>query len=102
MEETFDSIYDLHTNHGHQKDEITYTAVQSQYANITRDLVSLFIDGCKSCNSLRPRKPPHVGAIQPIRSERFRDRWQVDLVCMMTRDGSGATDIFGHKCAIWL
>ena len=83
--QTFDAIYDAHSSVGHLKAGPTHKEVQKKYANVTLDQCKKFVLLCPVCNSENPVIQPKQGAKQPITSQQFRDRFQIDLIDMRKR-----------------
>ena len=81
----FEAIYFMHSEKGHMKIQPTYQKAASIYANITYKQVQEFIALCPICNSQNPTIAPTKGARNPIVSEHFRDRGQLDLIDMRKR-----------------
>jgi hypothetical protein len=91
-EDIFDAIADAHVKQlAHLKANPTHKMVQHRYHNITLAQCRDFVRLCPSCLKDHPTTTPLKGAEQPILSERFRDRFQVDLIDMTTRP---ATNVY--------
>ncbi|CAB9531942.1 hypothetical protein (Partial), partial [Seminavis robusta] len=78
--EIFDIIYHAHSEKGHMKSTPTYKLICVTYNNITENQVKQFCLLCPVCSRANPRIKKQLGALKPIRSYRFLDRCQVDLI----------------------
>jgi hypothetical protein len=47
---------------------------------LTEKVVKVFVYLCQTCNKKQPKLAKHVGAIRPIVSNHFRDRFQADYI----------------------
>ena len=56
------------------------TKLDGAVANITEDEIKAYINTCPTCGKKSSKKTKHQGAIQPIESSSFYDRFQVDLI----------------------
>ena len=83
--EIFDCILEAHQGHGHLKSGVTWNAIRAKYHNITQAHVKKFISMCPTCNTQPPKTSTLKGAKKPIKSEDFRDRFQVDLIDMSAK-----------------
>ena len=81
----FDAIYHDHSKKGHLAAVPTYNQLAQTYANITLQQVKEFRKLCPICNTQNPAIQPTKGARNPITTESFRDRGQIDLVDMRKR-----------------
>ncbi|XP_045606150.1 KRAB-A domain-containing protein 2 [Procambarus clarkii] len=81
MGQLFDTIYDAHLAVGHGGEKRTYIEVRKTVANVTQTEIKLFISFCNTCNS---KCVPHrkKTVVDPIVSEAFGERGQIDLVNM--------------------
>jgi Integrase zinc binding domain len=80
QEEVFDCIDDIHrAKTEHPGQHKTYEAVKERYHNITREMVKIFIESCPHCIE-KAKKDKFAGAIRPITSCCYRERFQVDLI----------------------
>ncbi|KAL7573869.1 hypothetical protein ACA910_012437 [Epithemia clementina (nom. ined.)] len=75
----------------------THKLAAQNFHNLTIAQAKLYIDGCPGCDPRKSPKPPHKGAVRPIRSMGFRDRFQADLILMMDSSGIGVLDIFSAE-----
>jgi transposase InsO family protein len=82
MRQMFDVLYLGHERVGHMKVISTYKNVQKIIWNVTQAQSKLFCSLCPNCILQSPRIKKLRGAAKPIRSSKFRDRFQVDLVDM--------------------
>ena len=82
MLKIFDAISECHRAAGHMGQERTHTSAAAKYYNVTQELVKIFCTTCPECQSKQPSTTHTKGAKKPILSERFRDRFQIDLIDM--------------------
>ena len=82
MDQIFEAIHDAHSEKGHMKATPTWKHLCKNYANITQKQVTEFIRLCPICSTDNPVIKPVKGARNPITSEKFRDRCQIDLIDM--------------------
>jgi hypothetical protein len=75
--QVFDKIAECHSQVGCLKTAATKNAVDAKYANITREEVNAFVQTCKYCSHDKVATTKHSGAIKPIISHNFCDRFQV-------------------------
>ena len=76
----FDAIAEAHD--GHVGRDITYGKLADKFYNITQDIVQTFINYCPVCDQKNIKVKPLKGAVKPIKSYNFRERFQVDLIDM--------------------
>ena len=81
-EELFDAINEWHHQHGHLGQERTWNFCKAKYWNVTQEHVKHYCNTCFSCLKKNPVTRKLKGAIKPIFSKNFRDRFQVDLIDM--------------------
>ena len=81
----FSAIDEVHKSIGHKKVGATMEAVKPRFWNIIRDQVEAYVKLCPVCNQQQPRIRKIDGAIKPIVSDMYRDRFQVDLIDMRLR-----------------
>ena len=81
----FDAIDEVHKSIGHKKINSTMEAVKLDIWNKIRDQVEEYVKLGLVCNQQQPNVSRMVGAMKPITSLSFRDRFQVDLVDMRCR-----------------
>ncbi|XP_037779084.1 KRAB-A domain-containing protein 2-like [Penaeus monodon] len=79
IEDTYDVIKRAHiaTSHGGRDRMIKETA--KKYANISREALELFISYCEECQKKRKRPVTKGVVVQPILTDGFSSRGQVDL-----------------------
>ena len=82
MDQIFEAIHDAHSEKGHMKATPTWKHLCKNYVNITQKQVTEFIRLCPLCSTDNPVIKPVKGARNPITSEKFRDRCQIDLIDM--------------------
>ena len=81
INQVFHAIEEAHTGSCHLSATPTTALLQKKYFNITLAEVKCFIDLCCSCARTRKMKAEKfVGAVKPIRSNAFRERFQMDLI----------------------
>lgn len=83
----FDAVRECHvrSDSGHDAVACTYNALKKKYYGPTRKDVEVYIKYCAICNRKAVKSKPHKGARNPIRSQSFRDRFQVDLIDMQSQ-----------------
>ena len=86
--ELFDCILEAHLLITHGKAEKTWNAVKRKYSNVSRNICEMFVSTCPECvmksSTSQTRKIP----LQPILSNTFNDRGQMDCIDMQaTPDG---------------
>ncbi len=82
-ERIFDAINEWHRDGGgHFGSERTWTHCREKYWNCTQNLVRLFCELCPECFSRNPRIKTVKGSRKPIKSKKFRERFQIDLIDM--------------------
>ncbi|CAF4046187.1 unnamed protein product [Rotaria sordida] len=84
-DEIFDIIQNAHTAIGHRGIKYTMKEIKKKYINITEKQIKLFLSGCYECKVKRS-KPKHSSklVINPITSNDFNSRGQVDLIDMQS------------------
>ena len=82
MSRVFDAIKSAHIRNKHMKVLATYKKLRQVFWNITEQEVKCFIVTCPVCNSAPPKARIIKGTKTPIRSNKFGDRVQVDLIDM--------------------
>ena len=81
LEEAFDIIKEQHVQKGcHIKADRTWQNLKETYANIPLSLTKKYVELCPICCAKQPRHKPAKGAIKPIESDGYRDRFQLDLI----------------------
>jgi hypothetical protein len=78
----FDAIFSAHERVAHQKVAATHACCRKIFRNISQEQCSMFIKTCPTCATDSPNIKKLHGTVTPIRSARFRDRMQVDLIDM--------------------
>jgi hypothetical protein len=85
VDEIFEVILDNHLSIGHRGIRNTVNEIKKKFANITEKQVKLFIDGCDECKRKRTKpKNSTKLVIQPVISNDFNARGQVDLIDMQS------------------
>lgn len=77
IEQVFDIIFDYHHQGGHKKADLIMSMIKPVYFNVSKPLVQLFCAKCPICAAEIPKVKAHKGAVKPIVSHAFRDRFQV-------------------------
>lgn len=80
MEDVFTIIYNYHVAHSHQGGQTLHLALTQTYYNITLEMVKEFAKLCPVCALSLPKKLPQKGAVKPIDTYSFRDRFLLDLI----------------------
>ena len=92
-DELFDVIRTQHLLTGHGARDITNNKLKGSHANVTKELIQLYVDLCETC-AMKKRKIRKSLVIKPIISNLLNSRCQVDLIDMQsTPDGE-----FKHIC----
>jgi hypothetical protein len=79
-EKVFDAIDEWHRGNGHMGQERTSTYVSEKYWNITQKTARIYVETCFVCMKKNTTNKNVKGSIKPIRSWKFRDRFQLDLI----------------------
>ena len=79
-ENVFDAINEWHHKRGHLGQERTHAFCRQKYYNCTQDLVRIYCETCYICMKKNPTVTAMKGSRKPIRSNGFRDRFQIDLI----------------------
>ncbi|CAG2256746.1 unnamed protein product [Mytilus edulis] len=81
---TVDELYPLirtaHSGIGHGGIHKTYKELIKQFANISREIIRIFIQMCEQCILRKSRTATTKLVVRPITSTDFNSRCQVDLV----------------------
>ena len=80
QETVFDAINEWHYKRGHLGQERTHAFCRDKYYNCTQDLVRIYCETCYFCMKKNPTVTATKGSSKPIRSNGFRDRFQIDLI----------------------
>ena len=80
--EVFDVLHDAHvSNNVHRKGRALHQNVMRRICGISKNVCNIFVSTCSLCFSKqRAATTRHVGAVTPIISNGFRDRFQIDLM----------------------
>ena len=84
VDEIFDIIHTEHLSTGHGARDITNNKIKESYANITKEVIQMYVDMCETC-SLKKRKIRKSLTVKPILSNAMNSRCQVDLVDMQSQ-----------------
>lgn len=79
-EHVFDAIDEWHRKRGHMGQERTHNYCREKYYNCTQKLVIIYCETCFVCMQKNPTVAPLKGSRKPIRSNHFRERFQIDLI----------------------
>lgn len=79
-ENVFDAINEWHHKRGHLGQERTHAFCRQKYYNCTQELVRIYCETCYICMKKNPTVTAMKGSRKPIRSNGFRDRFQIDLI----------------------
>lgn len=79
-EHVFDAIDEWHRKRGHMGQERTHNYCRDKYYNCTQRLVIIYCETCFVCMQKNPTVAPMKGSRKPIRSNHFRERFQIDLI----------------------
>ena len=80
MLQVFNCIDEWHRDNGHMGQERTWGYCKEKYWNIAQVLVKHYCETCPACMKKNPITQPAKGSRKPIRSRRYRDRFQIDLI----------------------
>lgn len=84
IENSFEIIKEIHINSGHGGRDRILTITNAKYANITHDMVKIFLQLCESCVLKQYSK--NVGIVtNPIINTAFNEHVQADLVDMQAQ-----------------
>ena len=85
--ELFDRILECHMLIQHGKSEKTHAICATKYSNISMRICEMFVAACPECIKDKPSQSRKV-KLEPILSETFNDRGQIDCIDMQaTPDG---------------
>jgi hypothetical protein len=80
-EEVFHCIDEWHRANGHMGRERTWGYCKEKYCwNVAQVLVKHYCETCPACMKKNPITQPAKGSRKPIKSRRYRDRFQIDLI----------------------
>ncbi len=79
-EYVFYAIDEWHRHCGHLGQEQTHAFCKDKYYNCTQALVKIYCETCHVCMKKNPTVTAMKGSRKPIRSNGFRDQYQVDLI----------------------
>jgi hypothetical protein len=79
-QEVFDAIDKWHRGNNHLGQERTWNFCKKKYFNVTQNLVAVYCETCLVCMKKNPIACLHKGSRKPIRSQTFRERFQLDLI----------------------
>ena len=85
IEEMFHIIQSAHVKVGHGGIHKTTKEVISNYANVTRDAISVFLSNYEPCIAKKSRQESTKTVVRPITSSDFNSRAQVDLIDMQSQ-----------------
>lgn len=81
----FEILLDIHINTGHGGRDRMLSAASEKYANITAEVILIFLELCESC-TLKNYAQGKGLVSKPIISKGFNDHVQVDLVDMQAQE----------------
>ncbi len=79
-EYVLDAIDEWHRKRSHLGQERTHAFCKDKYYNCTQALVKIYCETCHVCMRKNPTVTAMKGSRKPIRSNGFRDRFQIDLI----------------------
>lgn len=86
IEDMFDICYEVHVRIGHgMRDRMQYEL--KSFWNITRTVISLFLESCRPCVEKRKKAKRGV-VVKPIVSSALNSRMQIDLIDYSSRSDS--------------
>ena len=77
IEQVFDIVTQYHKRVGHLAIDSAHNSFKDYYSNIARQLVKIYCELCPVCCENQPISKPMKGAVKPIETFRYRDRFQV-------------------------
>ena len=83
-DEVFDTIRTQHLLTGHGARDITNNKLKETHANITKEVIQMYVDLCETC-ALKKRKVRKSIVVKPIISNIMNSRCQVDLIDMQSQ-----------------
>jgi hypothetical protein len=87
QDDLFDVMLECHLKIEHGRSEKTHAICASKYSNISMNICDLFVETCPECIRDKHTQTRKV-KLEPILSETFNDRGQMDLIDMQaTPDG---------------
>ena len=78
--QVFHCIDEWHRDNGHMDQEKTWGYCKEKYYNVSQALVKHYCKTCPACMKKNPITQQAKGSRKPIRSRRYRDRFQIDLI----------------------
>lgn len=82
-EEMFDVLHEIHVSIGHGGRNRMIVESKKKYANITQDVILLYLRLCKPCQ-MKQKSTRKGLVVKPILSNELNSRCQVDLIDMQT------------------
>ena len=82
--ELFNIIHELHLLKGHGARDVMFHEAKERYANVTREVLQLYVDACEECQ-LKRKKVRKSLVVKPIISKAMNSRAQVDLIDMQSQ-----------------
>lgn len=96
IDEIFDIIHDTHVNIGHGgRNRIQY-AVKEKYANVTKEVIMLYLPLCLVCQKKSSNKKRGLVS-KPIIEKEFNSRAQLDLIDMQSQEYNGYRFIMNYQ-----
>ena len=83
-DELFDAIHTAHLSAGHGARDITHNKTNKSFANVTKEIIQLYVNLCESCN-MKKSKIRKSLVIKPILSSQMNSRCQVDLIDLQSQ-----------------
>ena len=78
-DDLFDAIHTAHISSGHGARDISHNKTKISYANITKEIIQIYVNLCESCNLKKSRIRKSL-VVKPILSNEMNSRCQVDLI----------------------
>lgn len=97
MEQIFDTIQDAHSGLGHRGEKSTHRKVRETVANVSMQMIKIFIKNCTTCNLKQRLTCIKNIVIKPIVSHHFGERVQVDLISMLKDSCRGYNYILNYQ-----
>lgn len=94
--DVFDILYDVHVNCGHGGRDKLVAKLHSQYKNITREIIVMFLKCCEICQ-MKAKTQKKGLVIKPILSNEFNSRAQVDLIDLQSNPDNGYKHIMVYQ-----
>ena len=99
--ELFNVIHELHLLKGHGARDVMFHEAKERYANVTREVLQLYVDACEECQ-LKRKKVRKSLVVKPIISKAMNSRAQVDLIDMQSQPDGNYKWIMNYQVIFFL